>query len=68
MIHDEDEEDDIYSAVADYRKNHPWCEVCDKCVKFDTCEHPKNGYCALFRLQAAKDMIEFNMRKPINQI
>lgn len=39
------------------------CEVCCELKNHqDTCDHPKNGYCALFRLKAAKDMIEFNMR------
>lgn len=39
------------------------CEVCSNHVFFgSTCYHPKNGYCALFRLQAAKDMVEFNMK------
>lgn len=62
MIYDDD---DLVGAVIAFREAHPWCEVCDKCVKFDTCDHPKNGYCALFRLQAAKDAIEFNMSKQI---
>lgn len=44
------------------------CGVCGKhiCV-ISTCEHPKNGYCALFRLQAANDMTRFNMRKGVNK-
>lgn len=46
-----------------YDKNFISCELCDHHPKdWDTCEHPKNGYCALFRLQAAKDMVEFNMK------
>lgn len=56
MIYDDD--DDLVGAVIAFREAHQWCEVCDKCVKFDTCDHPKNGYCALFRLQSAKDMLE----------
>jgi len=44
-------------------KTSIWCKVCTKNVcKSSTCEHPKNGYCELFRMQAAKDAKEFNMR------
>lgn len=62
MNFDDEDEDDLYSAVIDFRKNHPWCEVCDRCVKFDTCDHPKNGYCALFRLQTDKDKVSYNIK------
>jgi hypothetical protein len=54
--------EEYLDAIISHREKHPWCEVCDKCVKFDTCDHPKNGYCALFRLQAKKDSKEFNMK------
>lgn len=37
------------------------CEVCQMVVKTtaatDSCGHHKNGYCALYRLQAAMDML-----------
>jgi hypothetical protein len=34
------------------------CEVCGNCVTLgETCDHPKNGYCALFRLQAKNDIL-----------
>lgn len=40
------------------------CEVCQAMVhcKQSDCEHGKNGYCALFRLQAAKDMKTFKIK------
>lgn len=58
----DDEDDDLVGAVIAFREAHPWCEVCDKCVRFETCDREKNGYCALFRLQAARDKIKFNMK------
>lgn len=44
------------------------CVTCELCMKTkvlglsDTCDREKNGYCALFRLQAARDKIKFNMK------
>jgi hypothetical protein len=63
MTDDEYDDEDLYDAVIDFRKNHPWCEVCDKCVKFESCDHPKNGYCSLFRIQAEKDKVSYNMHE-----
>ena len=45
------------------------CVTCELCMKTkvisieDNCPHEKNGYCALFRLQAKIDEVTFNMRK-----
>jgi len=43
------------------------CEVCQRCVLITgTCDQPKNGYCALFRLQAAKDAKIYNIHPSIH--
>jgi len=43
------------------------CEVCqEQKMDGDTCDHPKNGYCQLFRLQAIEDKFMVNMHKPKN--
>lgn len=45
------------------------CEVCQMVVKTtaatDSCGHHKNGYCALYRLQAARDMLDIKNKKPL---
>jgi recombinational DNA repair protein RecR len=58
--------EDYLDAIIDNRNNNRLCEVCDKYVKVNecqSCDHAKNGYCVLFRVQAEKDALEFNMRK-----
>lgn len=43
------------------------CEVCQTVVRTsaatDSCGHHKNGYCALYRLQAARDMLDIKNKK-----
>lgn len=57
-----DEDEDIYDAVIQFRKNHPYCNLCNKVVS-DNCEHPKNGYCENFRQTAKIDAERVNMKK-----
>lgn len=54
---------DILADALDGRRTFLMgCEVCQKVVKTtaatDSCGHHKNGYCALYRLQSARDMLE----------
>lgn len=56
------DDEDLYSAVAQFRQDHPWCDICWKAAH-DNCPHPKNGYCAQFRLIAESDRKEVNMKK-----
>lgn len=61
------DEEDIWDAVADFRRTNHWCDVCDHSVNIElkkSCDHPKNGYCALFRAQAALDKVTHNMAAP----
>jgi len=43
---------------------------CTECyllmVPEHTCEYSKNGYCAVYRFQAAKDAITYNMHPSIH--
>lgn len=51
-------DDDYIDAIIENRRT-----FCDLCLKkaSNNCEHPKNGYCKQFLLQAEKDKKEFNM-------
>lgn len=60
---DEDYEDYLDAIIENSRT---YCELCGKRAHKD-CEHPKNGYCQQFRLQAERDKKEFNMHQPINK-
>lgn len=42
------------------------CEVCkaeNVTVSSETCRHPKNAYCALYQLEAEKDIKRFGPKK-----
>lgn len=59
------DDENIYDAVISLRKTTRLCDVCNKYIKINecqTCDHSKNGYCVLFRVQAEKDALEFNMK------
>ena len=60
---DEDYEEYL-DAIIDNRRTY--CDLCNKHAS-DNCQHPKNGYCQQFRLQAEKDAKEFNVHQSINQ-
>lgn len=65
------DEDDILDAVAKMRLTNHWCTVCGKTIKTDrqeSCDHPKNGYCVLFRFQAEKDKVTHNMAAPRHEV
>lgn len=55
----------IYKAVSEMKNKENTtskvmkCELCGESRYLHAaadCEHPKNGYCALYRLQAAQDI------------
>lgn len=53
---------------AEYDKLYIACEVCgNHLIKWEICGSEKNGYCALFRLQADKDKVSYNMHDKINK-
>ncbi len=57
--------DDYLDAVIDARKRNVLCDVCGKFIKVNECQHcerSKNGYCVIFRVQAEKDALTYNMR------
>ena len=60
------EEDDNRTPFEEYldaiiESRRTYCDLCNKHAHQE-CEHPKNGYCKQFRLQAEKDQKEFNMK------
>ena len=62
---------DYLDTIIDMRKKNVLCDVCDKYIKVDecqNCDHSKNGYCVLFRVQAEKDALAVNMSTPQNRI
>lgn len=57
--------EDYLDAIIDARKRTRLCDVCGKFIKINecqSCDHSKNGYCVLFRVQAEKDALIVNMR------
>jgi hypothetical protein len=56
--------DEYLDAIIDMRKRNVLCDACGNFIRIDksvTCEHPNNGYCALFRAQAEKDAVDVGM-------
>lgn len=57
--------DEYLDAIIEMRKKNIHCEACGNFIRIDkclTCEHPNNGYCALFRAQSVKDRVDVGMR------
>lgn len=48
-----------------YSEENHACKLCNiNLVNLgEDCPHPKNGYCALFRVQAILDAINYNMHE-----
>jgi hypothetical protein len=47
---------------AEYDRLYIKCALCDNHpIKWESCGSDKNCYCALFRLQAEKDKVSYNI-------